>query len=220
MKTTAILRRYIIAGVLVWVPIWVTLLVIRFMLDMFDTTLDLLPLQFRPDNLLGFHLPGLGLLFVLVVVATTGMMVTNILGNRLVGWWEYLLSRIPLVRSIYTAVKQVLTTLFSTSEESFRNVVLIEYPRKGLWSIAFQTGSGFNHISDTADEEMLTVFVPTTPNPTSGFLIIVPRKDTRKVSLGVDEALKMVISLGVVTPVAETPAAKEKSTVVEEKTQR
>lgn len=200
MKSRGTLRRYIVAGVFVWVPIWVTLLVIRFIVDLFDTILDFIPHQFQPDYFLGFHIPGLGLIFALFIVVVTGMSVTNILGNRLVEYWEYLLSRIPLVRSIYQAVKQVLTTVFSSSEESFRNVVLIEYPRKGLWSIAFQTGTGFHHADGLEAEELMTVFVPTTPNPTSGFLIIVPRKDTLKVNLGVDEALKMVISLGVVMP--------------------
>ncbi len=200
MKLSAALRRYVIAGVLVWVPIWVTLLVLRFMVDLFDTTLEFIPGSYRPDYLLGFHLPGLGLIFALLIVAITGMLITNILGNRLVGWWEYFLLRIPLVRSIYQAVKQVLTTLFSSSEESFRNVLLIEYPRKGLWTIAFQTGGSFNYAPGMAGEGMLTVFVPTTPNPTSGFLIIVPREDTLKVDLSVDEALKMVVSLGVVMP--------------------
>lgn len=200
MNNRATIRRYIIAGVLVWVPIWVTLLVLRFIVDLFDSTLELIPSHFRPDYLLGFHVPGLGLVFALVIVAITGMLVTNILGNRLVSIWERLLSRIPLVRTIYTAVKQVLSTVFSSSEESFRNVLLIEYPRKGLWSIAFQTSSGFSQATGLVGEELITVFVPTTPNPTSGFLIMVPRKDALKVNLSVDEALKMVISLGVVTP--------------------
>lgn len=200
MSNRATIRRYIIAGVLVWVPIWVTLLVIRFMVDLFDTTLELIPDQYQPDHLLGFHIPGLGVIFALLIVVITGMLVTNILGNRLIQMWEFMLSRIPLVRTIYQAVKQVLTTVFSSSEDSFRNVLLVEYPRKGLWSIAFQTSAGFNYTTELIGEDMVTVFIPTTPNPTSGFLIIVPRKDTMKVNLGVDEALKMVISLGVVMP--------------------
>lgn len=200
MNNRATIRRYIIAGVLVWVPIWVTLLVLRFIVDLFDSTLELIPSHFQPDYLLGFHVPGLGLVFALGIVAITGMLITNILGNRLVDIWERLLSRIPLVRTIYQAVKQVLTTVFSSSEDSFRNVLLIEYPRKGLWSIAFQTSTGFSQANGLVGEELITVFIPTTPNPTSGFLIMVPRKDTLKVNLSVDEALKMVISLGVVTP--------------------
>lgn len=211
MKNRAALRRYIVAGVLVWVPIWVTLLALKFMMDLFDTTLELLPGRYQPDYLLGFHVPGLGLIFALMIVALTGMLVTNILGNRLVRLWEYLLSRIPLVSTIYQAVKQVLTTVFSSSEDSFRNVLLVEYPRKGLWTVAFQTSAGFHYAPEMAGEEMLTVFIPTTPNPTSGFLIIVPRKDTLKVNLSVDEALKMVISLGVVMP-----QDKEKLTLVPE----
>ncbi len=211
MNNRATLRRYIIAGVLVWVPIWVTLLVLRFIVDLFDSTLELIPSHFQPDYLLGFHVPGLGLVFALVIVAITGMLITNILGNRLVGIWERLLSRIPLVRTIYQAVKQVLTTVFSSSEESFRNVLLIEYPRKGLWSIAFQTSTGFSQAAGLVGEELITVFVPTTPNPTSGFLIMVPRKDAFKVNLSVDEALKMVISLGVVMPPQEGQKIADKS---------
>jgi uncharacterized membrane protein len=209
VKNRAALRRYIVAGILVWVPIWVTLLVLRFLVDMFDTTLELIPSHYQPEHLLGFHVPGLGLIFALLIVAITGMLITNILGNRLVGFWEYLLSRIPLVRTIYQAVKQILTTVFSSSEDSFRNVLLVEYPRKGLWTVAFQTNAGFNYTTELIGEDMLTVFIPTTPNPTSGFLIIVPRKDTMKVNLSVDEALKMVISLGVVMP-----QEKEKITLV------
>jgi len=203
VKPKATFRRYIIAGVLVWVPIWVTLLVLRFIVDLFDSTLELIPDHYQPDHMLGFHMPGLGLIFALAIVAITGMLITNILGHRLVEWWEYLLLRIPLVRTIYQAVKQVLTTLFSSSEDSFRNVLLVEYPRKGLWTIAFQTSSNFNYAPDLQGDGLLTVFVPTTPNPTSGFLIIVPKQDTLKVDLSVDEALKMVISLGVVMPQAK-----------------
>jgi uncharacterized membrane protein len=210
VKNPIAIRRYIVAGVLVWVPIWVTLLVLRFMVDLFDTTLELIPAQYQPEHLIGFHIPGLGLIFALIIVALTGMAITNMLGNQLVEMWEYLLSRIPLVRSIYQAVKQILTTLFSSSEDSFRNVLLVEYPRKGLWSIAFQTSAGFSYTDELIGDDMLTVFIPTTPNPTSGFLIIVPRKDTLKVNLGVDEALKMVISLGVVMP-----QGKEKITAID-----
>jgi uncharacterized membrane protein len=159
---------------------------------------------------LGFHLPGFGVILALLIVVITGMLVTNILGNRLVNLWEYLVSRIPLVRTIYQAVKQVLATVFSSSEDSFKNVLLVEYPRKGVWSIAFQTGAGFNYASEFDADDVLSVFIPTTPNPTSGFLVLVPRKETIKVNLSVDEALKMVISLGVVMPQTD-----EKKTVVE-----
>lgn len=191
-------KRYIITGILIWVPIWATLLVIKFLIDIFDKTFALLPKAYQPINLLGFHIPGLGLLFALAIVFITGMLMTNIIGHRLVALWEKILDRIPLVRSIYHAVKQVLHSLLASSEESFRNVLLVEYPRKGLWSVAFQTSSGFKW--DDNHGEMVTVFIPTTPNPTSGYLLLVPKEDTRLLDISVDQALKMVISLGVVLP--------------------
>lgn len=194
-------KRYIIAGILIWVPIWATLLVIKFLIDLFDKTLALLPKAYQPINLIGFHIPGLGLLFALAMVFVTGMLMTNFIGHRLVALWEKILARIPLVRSIYHAVKQVLQSLLASSEESFRNVLLIEYPRKGLWSVAFQTSTGFKWDDD--HDDMITVFVPTTPNPTSGYLLLVPKKDTKLLDISVDQALKMVISLGVVLPNSE-----------------
>ena len=192
------MRRYIIAGVLVWVPLWVTFLVLKFLIDSFDKILSLLPKAYQPDGLLGFHMPGLGLLFSLAFLFVTGMLVTHFLGHRLVTLWESVVERIPLVRTIYKAVKQVVSSLLSSSEDSFRNVLMVEYPRKGLWSIAFQTSSGFDGGGVADGEKLLTVFIPTTPNPTSGFLLLVPEKDTVKLDIGVDQALKMVISLGVV----------------------
>lgn len=193
-------KRYIIAGVLIWVPIWATLLVLKFLIDMFDKSLALLPKAYQPINLLGFHIPGLGLLFAVIMVFITGMLMTNFIGHRLVALWEKILARIPLVRSIYHAVKQVLHSVLTSSEESFRNVMLVEYPRKGLWSVAFQTSSGFEWKDAPIEDEMVTVFLPTTPNPTSGYLLLVPRKDTIPLDISVDQALKMVISLGVVLP--------------------
>lgn len=200
MKKGSIVRRYIIAGVLVWVPIWVTFLILKFLIDSFDKILSLLPKAYQPDNLLGFHIPGLGLLFALVFLFVSGMLITHFLGHRIVALWEKVLDRIPLVRTIYKAVKQVVESLLSSSEDSFRNVLLIEYPRQGLWSIAFQTSSGFDGQGIANGEKLLTVFVPTTPNPTSGFLLLVPESETKKIDIGVDQALKMVISLGVVLP--------------------
>lgn len=194
------IRRYIIAGLLVWVPIWVTLLILNFMVGLFDNLLKLIPGNYQPDNLLGFHFPGLGLVFAVLIVMVTGVLVTNLLGRKLVELWETLLSRIPLVRAIYNAVKQIMTTMFSQSEDSFKNVLLVEFPRPGMWSIGFQTSSGFDLAVDKTGSDMLTVYIPTTPNPTSGYLIIVPRKDTTKLNVSVDQALKMVISLGVVSP--------------------
>jgi len=201
-KSHSHFRRYLIAGLLVWLPIWVTLLVIKFIVDVLDGTLKLLPNNYQPDNLLGMHIPGLGLLLSLLIVFFTGMLVTNIIGRHLVRYWETIVSKIPLVRTIYISVKQVLDTLFSSQGKSFRQVLLVEYPRKEIWSLAFLTGDVSDIISQhsTLGEELLTVFIPTTPNPTSGFLLMVPTSQVKELDISVDEALKMIISLGVVQP--------------------
>lgn len=194
------LRRYFIAGLLVLLPIWVTLLIIKFVVNLVDSSLSLLPAGSNPDVILGVHIPGLGIIFAIALVFLTGMLVTNFIGTWFLNLWESLLARIPLVRSIYMGVKQVLSSLFSSSSESFRKVVLVEYPRKDVWTIAFQTGSGFTRPDDPQKEELLTVFVPTTPNPTAGFLLMVPRAQVVELKMTIDEALKYIISLGVVLP--------------------
>lgn len=194
------LRRYFIAGLLVLLPIWVTLLIIKFVVNLVDSSLSLLPAGSNPDVILGVHIPGLGIIFAIALVFLTGMLVTNFIGTWFLNLWESLLARIPLVRSIYMGVKQVLSSLFSSSSESFRKVVLVEYPRKDVWTIAFQTGSGFTRPDDQNKEELLTVFVPTTPNPTAGFLLMVPRAQVVELKMTIDEALKYIISLGVVLP--------------------
>lgn len=194
------IKSYIIAGLLVWLPIWVTLLVLRFMIDVLDNILSLLPKAYQPAQLFGFNIPGLGLLLTVAIVWTTGMIVTNFLGRKLVNLWEAIVDRIPFVRAIYNAVKQVANTVFAKDGQSFRKVFLVEYPRKGLWSIAFQTGGAAEEIEKQVQEPMVTIFIPTTPNPTSGFLMLVARKEVIELSMSVDQALKYVISLGVVQP--------------------
>lgn len=193
-------RRYFIAGLLVLIPILVTLLIIKFMVGLVDQSLSLLPSGVQPDVLLGLHIPGLGLIFTIVIVLSTGMLVTNFIGTWFLARWESLLAKIPFVRSIYTAVKQVLNTLFAPGGESFRKVLLIEYPRKEVWTIGFQTGAGFITPLHKDANELLTVFVPTTPNPTAGFLLLVPKKQVFELNMSVDQALKYIISLGVVLP--------------------
>jgi uncharacterized membrane protein len=201
------IRRYLLAGLLLLTPFWVTLLVLKFLIDLFDHTLLLLPHAYHPEVLLGFHIPGLGLLFALVFVFLTGMIVTHLLGTRLLALWDSLVSRIPLVRAIYNSVKQILETILSSSQDGFRQVLLVEYPRKG--SLAFQTSTGFDQANEVTGEELVSVFIPTTPNPTSGFLLFVPKKDTIKLSISVDQALKMVISLGVVMPSSKATLKEE-----------
>ena len=194
------LRRYLVAGILVWAPLAVTFLLLRFAVTIMDKTLAVIPQQYRPDELLGFHIPGLGVILTFVVLFVTGMLAANFVGRYVVGGWESLMDRIPVVRSIYSAAKNFAEIVFSDSSDSFKKVLLIEYPRKGLYSIAFQTSSSLGEVQGRTGEEVVCCFVPTTPNPTSGIVIMVPRKDITVLDMDVDEALKMVISLGVVVP--------------------
>jgi uncharacterized membrane protein len=193
------MKRYLVAGLLVWVPLGVTVMVINFLVGVMDKTLLWLPEPYRPDNLLGFHVPGVGVVLSVVIVMTTGVVVANLFGRKLVSIWEQMLARIPLVRTIYASVKQILETVFS-SGQAFRKVLLIEYPRKGLWTLAFQSGSTRGEAQAKTGNEVVNVFIPTTPNPTSGFFIMVPRKDVIELDMDVDDGLKMIISAGVVVP--------------------
>jgi uncharacterized membrane protein len=195
----ATLRRYLMAGLLVWVPLGVTLLIVAFLVDLMDQTLLLLPTVIQPENLLGFRIPGLGLVLTTIVVLVTGMVVTNLFGMQLFTIGERMLQRIPLVRSIYASVKQVTESMFS-SGKSFRKVVLVEYPRKDMWSLAFQTGTGAREISSKTGQDIVNIFIPTTPNPTSGFFLMVPRDDVIELDMSVDQGLRMLLSVGVVVP--------------------
>jgi uncharacterized membrane protein len=202
------IRRYLVAGILVWVPLAVTYLLLRFVVGLMDRTLLLLPRQFRPENALQqlfgtdnpIHIPGLGVILTIIVLLITGLLAANFVGRAFVGGWESMMDRIPVVRSIYSAAKNFAEMVFSDSSQSFKNVLLIEYPRKGLYSLAFQTATELGEVQGRTGEEVVCCFVPTTPNPTSGFIIIVPRKDVTMLDMEVDEALKMIISLGVVVP--------------------
>jgi uncharacterized membrane protein len=193
-------RRYIVAGVLVWLPLGVTIFLIRTLIGVMDQSLRLLPAGYRPEALLGFDIPGLGLILTVIVLLLTGVLAANIVGRSMVSFWESVLDRIPIVRSVYSASKNFAEIVFSDSNQSFKQVLLIEYPRKGLYSLAFQTSSELGEVQDRTGEDVVCTFVPTTPNPTSGFIIIVPRKDVVVLDMEVDEALKMIISLGVVVP--------------------
>ncbi len=195
------IRRYLVAGILVWVPLAVTYTLIRFVVGLMDRTLLLLPRQYRPEELLGFNIPGLGVILTIIVLLVTGLLAANFVGRAFVGGWESLLDRIPVVRSIYSAAKNFAEMVFSDSSQSFKRVLLIEYPRKGLYSLAFQTSTELGEVQGRKGEEIVCCFVPTTPNPTSGFIVIVPKKDVIVLDMEVDEALKMIISLGVVVPI-------------------
>jgi len=199
----AYIRKSLISGVLVWLPIWVTLLVVKFIVDLLSNSLLLLPTQYQPDQLLGFHLPGVGVMITLLVIFFTGAFAANFLGSRLVAMGDAFMARIPLVRSIYTGVKQVAQTILTPGGPSFRKIILAEFPTKGVWSIAFQTGEVTKEVEGAlgSEEPMVSYFIPTTPNPTSGFLMMAPKSKIKEVDISVDQALKFVISLGVVQPI-------------------
>lgn len=194
------LRRYMVAGLLVWVPLGITLLVLNLFVGMMDRTLLLLPLAYRPENLLGFNIPGLGIVLTVIVLLVTGMFAANLLGRRLVSFSEGLLVRIPLVRSVYSAAKNFAEVLFTDTNQAFKKVLLVQYPRKGIYSLCFQTSTELEEIQARTNEDVICVFVPTTPNPTSGFIIMVPRDEVIELDMDVEDALKMIVSLGVVVP--------------------
>jgi uncharacterized membrane protein len=194
------MRKYLIAGLLVWMPLGITFLVIRAIVGFLDQTLLLLPEAYQPDNFLGIHIPGLGVLLAVVLVLATGMIVANLLGRRLVNAWESLLSRIPLVRTLYAGIKQILEAVLATDGQSFRRVLLVEYPRKGVWSLAFMTSDQLGEVQEKTRSEVISVFIPTTPNPTSGFVLMLPKEDVIELEMSVEQGLKMIISMGVVVP--------------------
>lgn len=195
------IRKCLISGLLVWLPIWVTLLVIKFLVDILSKSLLLLPPQYQPDFLFGFHIPGIGVVITLLVIFLTGMLAANFIGQRFVDLGDAIFERIPIVRSIYTGVKQVTQTLFTPGGQSFRKVLLVEFPCAGVWSIAFQTAEAAKEVEGALQSEpMVSYFIPTTPNPTSGFLMMAPKSKVIELDMSVDQALKFVISLGVVQP--------------------
>lgn len=193
------LRRYLVAGVLIWLPILATLWVVTFFIHIMDETLLLLPLRYRPEALVGFALPGLGAVFAFVVVLATGLLVTNLIGRQLVAFSEELLNRIPVVRSVYGGVKSFAESVFSQSN-SFRKVVMIEYPRTGIWSLGFMTAEDVPEISRKTSTQHCCVYISNALNATAGFLVIVPRSLVVELDMSVDAAMKMIITCGVVVP--------------------
>ncbi len=194
------MRKYLVTGLLIWVPLVITIWVLNLIVTTMDRSLDLLPARWQPQQLLGFDIPGSGLLLTVVAVLLTGLLARNFIGERLVRYWERLLGRIPIVRSIYSSVKQVSDTILSPNGQAFRKAILVQYPRAGVWTIAFQTGSPADEVRRRVPTDMVSVYVPTTPNPTSGFFLMIPRAETVELNMSVDEALKYVVSMGVVAP--------------------
>jgi len=191
-------KRYFITGLLIWVPLVITIWVLSLLVGTLDGVLTLLPPQYRPDAWLGVHIPGLGAILVLLIVLTTGMVMANYFGRQLLAFWENLLSRIPVVKSIYSSVKQVSDTLFSGKGEAFRKVLLVRYPHPQAWSIAFQTNVPAE-INAELDADYVAVFIPTTPSPVNGFYFYVKKSETIELDISVDLALKYIISMGVVS---------------------
>jgi len=200
------IKRWFFTGLILLVPIMVTVYLFLSIMRAMDSLVGLIPLSWQPDQLLGFHIPGLGVLFTLVTVLLTGMIGASFIGRWLVGLGEGIVERIPLVRSVYGALKNVLETVLRDNQDSFRRVVLIEYPRPSSYALGFVSGSGRGEVQHATKENVITVFVPTAPNPTSGFLLYVPEKDTIPLSMSVEDGMKSVISAGVITPDWTPPA--------------
>ncbi len=201
------MRKYLITGLLIWVPLVITLWVLAALVRLTDQSLLLLPSALQPEHLIGFYIPGLGVILTLAVVFGTGLVATNIIGQKMVLLWEALLGRIPVVKSIYYSVKQVSDTLFSGSGDSFRKVLLVRYPHPEAWSVAFQTGNPAMPIAQLLPDEHVGVFIPTTPSPVNGFFFFVKKRDVIELDISVDDALKYIVSMGVVPPLPRGRAA-------------
>ena len=200
------MKKILITGLLIWIPLAITLWVLELIVSTMDQSLQLLPPQYQPQALLGYQIPGIGALLTVVIVFVTGALASNILGQRLLLFWESLLGRIPVVKTIYNGVKQVSDTLFAPGGQAFSRALLVQYPREGCWTIAFLTGRPGGDVANHLHGDYVSVYVPTTPNPTSGFFLMMPRADVIELDMNVDEALKYVISMGVVPP--EAPGAR------------
>jgi len=194
------MKKYLITGLLIWIPLVITIWVLKLIVDSLDQTLLLLPAEWRTESVFGFHVPGLGVVITLAIVLLTGVFATNFFGAKLVYLWHEALHRIPVVRSIYSSVKQISDTLFSSSGQAFRKALLVQWPGPGMWTIAFQTGRPGGDVARHLPGDYISVYVPTTPNPTGGYFVIVARKDAIELDMSVDEALKYIISMGVVPP--------------------
>ena len=201
------MKKYFITGLLIWIPLVITTWVLKLVVGMLDQSLLLLPQALRTESWLGVHIPGLGVLLTLLIVFLTGAVTANFIGQRLVYFWNEMLHRIPVVSSIYSSVKQVSDTLFSSSGEAFRKALLVQWPREGMWTIAFLTGTPGGDVINHLQGDYLSVYVPTTPNSTGGYFVMMARKDVIELDMSVDTALKYVISMGVASP---SPNGKRK----------
>ena len=197
------MKKYLITGLLIWIPLVITIWVLDLIVSTMDSTLLLLPEPLQPKTWLGFNIPGLGVVLTLLVLLLTGVLAANMIGQRLVQMAEGWLARIPVVKTIYNSVKQVSDTLFSSSGQAFRKALLVRFPHSEAWTIAFLTGVARGEVASRLGADMISVYVPTTPNPTSGYFIIVSRANVVELEMSVDEALKYVISMGVAAPLLQ-----------------
>ncbi len=194
------MKKYFITGLLIWIPLAITIWVLKLVVDVLDQSLLLLPTALQTERWLGVHIPGLGAILTVLIVFLTGVFATNFFGAQLVELWHEILHRIPVVNSIYSSVKQISDTLFSSSGQAFRKALLVQWPREGMWTIAFLTGTPGGGVAEHLPPETIAVYVPTTPNPTGGYFIIVERRHVIELDMSVDQALKYIISMGVVPP--------------------
>tara|TARA_B100001013_G_scaffold103040_1_gene58531 strand:+ start:81 stop:734 length:654 start_codon:yes stop_codon:yes gene_type:complete len=211
----AALKKYIIAGLLVWLPFAATVVIVKLVIDLLDKTILLLPPEWHPVALLGFSIPGFGIILALSILLLTGMLAANLFGRRFVEIWERILNKIPLVRSIYSSIKQISNTIFDPSGKSFRKVVMLQYPRKGVWSIGFLTNDNVGDEMSAVDDRLVAVFIPTTPNPTSGFIIMTRNDEITKLDMGVEEGFKFIISMGVIIPDGSARTELERNKVAQ-----
>ena len=203
------LRTIIVAGLLVWIPLGLTIFVIKLLIDLLGQTYLLIPPALRPENLIGTEIPGIGVIVAIIVVLLTGLVTANYFGKSIVKAWDAFLDRIPLIRSTYSPLKKFSELVLSDQTQSFSKVLLIEYPRKGIYSLCFQTSKELGEVQNQAGEEMVCVYIPTTPNPTSGYIVLVPQNEVKELKMSVEDALKMIISLGVVVPDPDAVIDKE-----------
>ena len=194
------MKKYLITGLLIWIPLVITIWVLKLVVDVLDQSLLLLPTALHTENWLGVHIPGLGAILTVLIVFLTGVFATNFFGAQLVELWHKILHNIPVVNSIYSSVKQISDTLFSSSGQAFRKALLVQWPQEGMWTIAFLTGTPGGGVANHLPPDSVAVYVPTTPNPTGGYFVILPRKNVIELDMSVDQALKYVISMGVVPP--------------------
>lgn len=214
MNTTKpYIRRWLLAGLMVLLPLGITIFVADFLVTLLDKSLLLIPVQWRPETLLGFSIPGFGIVLVIALLLVVGFLADNFIGARVMRWAESMLGRVPLVRSVYSGSKQLADMVLGEGGTSFRKVILVEYPRKGLWTIGFVTGGPFWEAREKTGRELVTAFVPTTPNPTSGFIMLIPREDVIPLDMSVEHAMRMIISLGVATPDSRPVPPEIKSTL-------